>query len=75
MDFKKHALAQLECVRVIAKEKGYTDQWLADKMELSRPNVTRMLSGKHIPKLDTFMMLCKVVGVPLGDICKKEVSQ
>jgi len=72
MDYKERALAQLECVRAKAKEKGYTDQYIAEKMGMSRPNVTRMLSGKHLPRLDTFMLLCDTVGVPLIDVCKKK---
>lgn len=67
-EYRSAALAQLESVRSYAKAKKMSDQVIADKTGLSRPNVSRMLSGKNIPRLDTFMMLCEAVGLPSIDI-------
>ena len=71
MKYKKRALAQLECVKVFAKANGFTDEVIADKMKVSRQSVSRMLSGSHIPRLDTFLNLCDAVGVHVDDLCVK----
>ena len=69
--FKKKSLEQLECLRAYAKANGMTDQAIADLLGLQREGVSRMLSGKHIPRLDTFMRLCHVVGLPFVDLCSR----
>lgn len=69
-EYKKAALAQLEFLRSFAKAKGMSDQAIADKSGIGRPNISRMLSGKNIPRLDTFMILCEAVGLPAIDIAK-----
>lgn len=71
-DFKTIALSQIECVRVYAKGKGFSDQWIADCTGLSRPNVSRIFCGKHIPRLDTFIKICEAVGMVWGDMCKNK---
>jgi len=71
MNYRDFALAQLQDVRTYAKANGFTDQFIADKIGYTRANVSRMFSGKHLPRLDTFLQLCVVVKYPIGDLFKK----
>ncbi len=71
-DYKQIALRQVECVRVYAKERGYSDQWIAHLTGISRPNVSRIFAGKNSPGLDTFIKLCDAVGIEWQDICKNK---
>lgn len=70
MKYRKKALAQLACVKAFAKAKGMSDEVIAKKMGKGRPNVSRILSGEHVPRLDIFLRLCDAVGVKVQDLCE-----
>lgn len=47
----------------LAKEQGLTHQQIADATGFQRNSVTRMLSGRFPPTLDSFLKLCDAIGV------------
>lgn len=73
-DYRTLALDQLECLRVHAKRNKLSDDAIAAMTGISRPNVSRILSGKNVPRLDTFMRLCDALDLPFVDICKNRIS-
>lgn len=50
-----------EYIGKLAKEKGITQQQIADKTGFTRNNVSRMLSGRYSPSLDNFIRLAEAV--------------
>lgn len=50
-------------LKYIAEEKGITQQEIADKTGLQRPNVARIFSCRYKPNLDVFIRIAKAVGV------------
>ena len=57
------SLLLLEQIKRIASEKGITQKDIADKTGFKTGNVSRILSGKYIPRLDNFLKLCDAIGV------------
>lgn len=45
-----------------AREKGITQEVIAQRTGFTRNNVSRMLSGKYSPSLDNFLRLSEAVG-------------
>jgi transcriptional regulator with XRE-family HTH domain len=52
----------LNRLKELAKEKGITDQQIADKTGFIQSNVNRMFAGKYSPLLDNFIELADAVG-------------
>jgi len=48
-------------LRDLAKEKGITNQQIADITGFTQGNVNRMLAGKYPPTLDNFIILCDAI--------------
>ncbi len=69
--YKALARAHLVCLRDMAKFKELSQEALSEATGISQPNIGRVLSGKNIPKLDTFIKLCEAIGVPYPDPCKQ----
>lgn len=53
----------LKFVSDTAKEKGITQQEIANRTGWKRTNVNRILTGKYSPSLDNFLRLAESVGV------------
>lgn len=66
--YKNQAKAHLEQLRLTAKEKGLTDQDIADRTGFNRPNVNRMLKGYYIPRYDNYLKLCDAIGISVFNI-------
>jgi transcriptional regulator with XRE-family HTH domain len=45
----------------LAKEKGITQEQIANKTGFTRNNVNRMLSGRYSPTLDNFIRLAEAI--------------
>lgn len=58
---KDQARADLEALRLLAKEKGLTDQDISDRTGFKRPNVNRMLKGYYIPRYDNYLKLKEAI--------------
>jgi len=52
----------LSILKERAKEKGITEQQIADKTGFIQSNVNRMFAGKYSPLLDNFLELADAVG-------------
>lgn len=52
----------LSTLKERAKEKGITEQQIADKTGFIQSNVNRLFAGKYSPLLDNFLELADVVG-------------
>jgi transcriptional regulator with XRE-family HTH domain len=52
----------LSTLKEKAKEKGITEQQIADKTGFIQSNVNRMFAGKYSPLLDNFLELADAVG-------------
>ncbi len=52
----------LSTLKERAKEKGITEQQIADKTGFIQSNVNRMFAGKYSPLLDNFLELADAVG-------------
>jgi transcriptional regulator with XRE-family HTH domain len=52
----------LNQLKDFAKEKGITEQQIADKTGFIQSNVNRMFAGKYSPLLDNFIQLADAIG-------------
>lgn len=60
---KEISLLYIEKIRRAALDKGITHQAIADITGFKQANVSRLLSGKYIPRLDNFLKLCEAIGI------------
>lgn len=56
----------------VAKEKGITNELIANRTGFKPSNVSRMLAGIYSPSLDNYMRLAEAVGVYFFVIDKEE---
>lgn len=63
-----------EKLQKLRKEKGYSQEELADLLEVSRQSVSKWESGTTYPEMDKLLSLCKIFGVTLDDLTNDEVS-
>ena len=53
-------------------EQGWTIQALADHIDMLRPQLSNVLSGKNSPTLDTMERIAKGLGVDVQDLLNKQ---
>lgn len=63
-----------EKLQKLRKEKGYSQEQLADLLEVSRQSVSKWESGTTYPEMDKLLMLCKIFNVTLDDLTNDEVT-
>jgi len=56
---------QIAVLEQIVKQKGFTHQEIADKIEVKRQSVSRVFSLSFAPSLKLFNLICSAVGVNL----------
>ena len=66
------SLALLDQVKAAAVQAGLTDTTLGEKAGFMRTGISRMLSGRIIPRLDNFVKLCHAAGL---EITVKKIEQ
>ena len=66
---RDRALELLDELKEAAITKGITHQEIADKIGWGRGNVSRVLRGAYIPKLDNFLKLAQAIGVDIKIRC------
>ena len=50
-------------IKEIRKEKGLTQEQLAEKLDVSQKSVSRWETGKTMPDLSLYEPLCEVLGI------------
>ncbi len=68
-----------ECLRDLRREKGLTQEQLAEKLNVSRRTVSRWETGSSTPDLDVLLQLTDLYGVDLrsllnGETVRKEMT-
>lgn len=63
-----------EKLQKLRKEKGYSQEQLADLLEVSRQSVSKWESGTTYPEMDKLLMLCKIFNVTLDDLTNDEIT-
>lgn len=70
--YEKIAIDQMMCLRQMAKDKGITYEMIAEGTGISRTNIGRSFSGKHIPRYDNYLKLYHfIVGEQPPSPCDK----
>lgn len=64
-----------EKLQKLRKEKGYSQEQLADLLDVSRQSVSKWESGTTYPEMDKLLSLCKIFDVTLDDLTNDEVSE
>lgn len=49
-------------------KKGISQRELSIQTGIPEANISRYINGLRLPKLDTFIMICKALGVNLDDM-------
>jgi transcriptional regulator with XRE-family HTH domain len=60
--FQEETRILLNSLKEIAKEKGITEQQIAEQIGFIQSNVNRMFAGKYSPLLDNFLELADALG-------------
>ena len=60
--YQEEARLLLNELKLFAKEKGITEELIADKTGFIQSNVNRMFAGKYTPLLDNFLELADAIG-------------
>lgn len=63
-----------EKLQKLRKEKGYSQEQLADLLDVSRQSVSKWESGTTYPEMDKLLSLCKIFDVTLDDLTNDEVT-
>lgn len=63
-----------EKLQKLRKEKGYSQEQLADLLEVSRQSVSKWESGTTYPEMDKLLILCKIFNVSLDDLTNDDIS-
>lgn len=63
-----------EKLQKLRKEKGYSQEQLADMLDVSRQSVSKWESGTTYPEMDKLLMLCKIFNITLDDLTNDEVT-
>ena len=64
-----------EKLQILRKNKGLTQEALADKLNVSRQAVAKWESGETLPDLDKCRILAELFGVSLDDLANYEPEQ
>ena len=64
-DFRAIAIAHMETLGDYARENDISQLDLAEMSELNQGNISRMLSGKFVPRLDNFLKLLDAAGLEI----------
>lgn len=60
--FQDETRMLLSKLKEFAKEKGITEQQIAEKTGFIQSNVNRLFEGKYLPLLDNFLQLADAIG-------------
>lgn len=60
--YQEETRVLLNKLKEYAKEKGITEQQIADKTGFIQSNVNRLFEGKYLPLLDNFLQLADAIG-------------
>ena len=63
-----------EKLQKLRREKGYSQEQLADLLDVSRQSVSKWESGTTYPEMDKLLSLCKIFNVTLDDLTNDEVT-
>lgn len=63
-----------EKLQKLRKEKGYSQEQLADMLDVSRQSVSKWESGTTYPEMDKLLSLCKIFEITLDDLTNDEIS-
>ena len=63
-----------EKLQKLRKEKGYSQEQLADLLDVSRQSVSKWESGTTYPEMDKLLSLCKIFNVSLDELTNDEIS-
>ena len=64
-----------EKLQLLRKEKGYSQEQLADLLDVSRQSVSKWELGTTYPEMDKLLMICKIFNVTLDDLTNDEVDK
>jgi transcriptional regulator with XRE-family HTH domain len=70
--FTLRALARR--IRAARVAHGWTQQELADRSGIDRPNIARLEAAKHMPRVDTVAMLAEILSLPLSQLLETSIS-
>lgn len=63
-----------EKLQKLRKEKGYSQEQLADLLDVSRQSVSKWESGTTYPEMDKLLSLCKIFNVSLDELTNDEIT-
>lgn len=64
-----------ENLRELRKQMGYSQEELAEKLQVSRQAVSKWENGSGYPELDKLMSLCELFHCTMDDLLKGDVSE
>ena len=62
-------------LKKLRKEKGLSQEELAEKLNVSRQSVSKWESGATYPEMDKVLLICKLFDCNINEIMHEDVSQ
>ena len=63
-----------EKLQKLRKEKKYSQEELADMLDVTRQSVTKWESGQTYPEMDKLLAICKILGALWKDLLMIQLS-
>jgi transcriptional regulator with XRE-family HTH domain len=63
-----------ENLNFLLEERGMMKKFLAEKLKVSKANISRYLSGQTVPPIDKLIKLCDIFQVDLTDFVLSDLS-
>jgi len=64
-----------EKLQKLRKEKKYSQEELADKLEITRQSVSKWESGQTYPEMDKLLAICKIFNCTLEELTNDEIKE
>ena len=61
-------------LKIARIKRGWTQQQLADEMEVARTDITRYETGRMKPTIDKLLLMAEVLGVSTDYLLNREVK-
>lgn len=57
----------------ILKERGIKNQWVADKLYLTKASISNYVTNKHQPSLETLYEIATLLDIPVAELLNPEI--
>ncbi len=65
---------RLNKIGEVLKERGIKNQWLADKLGMTKASVSNYVTNKHQPSLETLYQIATLLDIPVTELLNPDLK-